>query len=101
MASDAVWKETGIPGLTRRMLFADRVNNRLTLVLRMMPGGRYPAHHHTGIEEVFILEGDLHAEGGSVLRAGDYQRNEAGSKHVEQWTVAGCTALLIVPLGRS
>jgi anti-sigma factor ChrR (cupin superfamily) len=101
LASDAVWEETGIRGLTRRVLFADRSNNRLTMLLRMTAGGRLPAHPHRGVEEVFILEGDLHAEGGSVLRAGDYQRNEAGSQHVEQWSVEGCTALLIIPLGRS
>lgn len=97
MADDGAWEATPVPGLTRRILFVDRPNNRVTCLLRLSPGGRLPAHPHTGVEEVFMLEGELHAAGW-VLRPGDYQRSEAGTQHVEQWTVGGCMALLVAPL---
>jgi anti-sigma factor ChrR (cupin superfamily) len=96
-AAEGAWEATPVPGLTRRVLFVDRPNNRVTCLLRLAPGGRLPAHPHTGVEEVFMLEGELHAPGW-VLRPGDYQRSEPGTQHVEQWTVAGCMALLVMPL---
>ena len=96
-ADDGPWEATPVPGLTRRVLFVDRPNNRVTCLLRLSPGGRLPAHPHTGVEEVFMLEGELHAPHW-VLRPGDYQRSEAGTEHVEQWTVGGCMALLVAPL---
>jgi S1-C subfamily serine protease len=40
-----------------------------------------------------VLEGDLRA-GGRVLRAGDDQRAEPGSRHAEQSTEGGCLILL-------
>lgn len=97
-AAEGIWENTTVPGLTRRVLFVDRPNNRITCLLRLAPGGRLPAHRHAGVEEVFLLEGELHAAEW-VLRPGDYQRSEAGTNHVEQWTVGGCTALLVAPLG--
>src|SRR5262249_18279045 len=73
-AAEGAWETTPIPGLTRRVLFVDRPNNRVTCLLRLAPGGQLPAHPHTGVEEVFMLEGELHAPGW-VLRPGDYQRS--------------------------
>lgn len=96
-AADGAWETTPVPGLTRRLLFVDRPNNRVTCLLRLAPGGRLPAHPHTGVEEVFMLEGELHAPGW-VLRPGDYQRSEPGTQHVEQWSDGGCMALLVMPL---
>jgi anti-sigma factor ChrR (cupin superfamily) len=46
----------------------------------MKPGCGYPAHRHTGIEEVLILHGGYRDRGGEH-RAGDYLVNEAGSAH--------------------
>jgi anti-sigma factor ChrR (cupin superfamily) len=96
-AGDGTW-EDWLPGLSRRILYADEANGRVTMLLRLAPGGRLPAHPHPGVEEVYILEGELYADDGRVLRPGDYQRSEGGSRHGEQWSVGGCTALLIGPL---
>jgi anti-sigma factor ChrR (cupin superfamily) len=96
-AATGSWEPTPVPGLTRRVLFVDRPNNRVTCLLRLAPGGRLPAHPHTGVEEVFMLEGELHGPAW-VLRPGDYQRSESGTQHVEQWSDAGCTALVAMPM---
>jgi anti-sigma factor ChrR (cupin superfamily) len=96
-AAAGTWEPTPVPGVTRRILFADRPNNRVTCLLRLAPGGRLPSHPHAGLEEVFILEGELHGPDW-VLRTGDYQRSEAGTRHVEQWSDGGCTALVSMPL---
>ena len=96
-AAEGMWEATPVPGLTQRLLFVDRPNNRVTCLLRLAPGGRLPAHPHAGVEEVFMLEGELQAAGW-VLRPGDYQRSEAGTQHVEQWSDRGCMALMVMPL---
>jgi hypothetical protein len=49
----------------------------------------YRHTRHRAVEEVLMIEGNLDAEGRSVLRARDYL---AGRKHLEQWSVDGCTA---------
>lgn len=98
-AADGPWKPWLLPGVTRRILFVDRQHRRLTMLLRVTAGSRVPAHPHPGVEEVYLVEGDLRAEDGSVLRAGDYQRWEGGTTHGEQWSVGGCTALVIASLG--
>ncbi|HEX3151438.1 MAG TPA: cupin domain-containing protein [Gemmataceae bacterium] len=97
-AADGPWEDWLVPGLSRRVLYVDKANQRVTMLLRLVAGGRLPEHPHPGVEEVYLLEGDLHGADGNVLWAGDYQRSEAGTVHIEQWSVGGCTALLIAPM---
>jgi anti-sigma factor ChrR (cupin superfamily) len=101
LAADGAWEDWLVPGLSRRVLFEDRPTRRVTVLLRLAAGGRLPAHPHPGPEEFYILDGDLHTDDGGVLRAGDYQRSEAGTAHGEQWSVGGCTALVIAPMAES
>lgn len=98
-ADEGSWEAWRIPGAARRVLFVDRHNRRATLLLRLAPGGQVPAHRHRGVEELYILEGDIQDADGNVLRAGDYQRSEAGTTHARLWSVSGCTALMIASLG--
>ena len=53
-------------------------------------GRRGPA----GIEELYLLEGDLTVEG-YTMHAGDYCRAEAGSFHGEIRTKTGCKFIAI------
>lgn len=50
------------------------------MLIRMQPGCGYPAHRHTGVEEVLILQGGYRDQSGEH-RAGEYVVNEAGSSH--------------------
>jgi anti-sigma factor ChrR (cupin superfamily) len=96
-AADAVWKPTKTPGVQIRLMYVDNVRERATACLRMEPGRHYPHHEHLGVEEVFVLEGDLRL-GDIVMRAGDYQRAEGGTHHEDQYTENGCVVLIHMPL---
>ena len=87
------WEETGITGIRVRRLFVDAPNHRITMLVRMDAGKSYPSHRHAGIEECYVLEGDLHV-GEEVMVAGDYQRAELESVHPVQWTEKGCLLLV-------
>jgi anti-sigma factor ChrR (cupin superfamily) len=64
------------------------------MLVRMDPGSSYPGHLHAGVEECFVLEGELRV-GEEVLRRGDYQRADEGSEHGIQWTEKGCLLLIV------
>lgn len=87
------WETTGIPGIVVRQLAVNEAHDQVSMMIRMDPGTRYPPHRHAGIEECYVLEGDLrHAE--QVMRAGDYEVVDDGSIHGWQWTEGGCLLLI-------
>jgi anti-sigma factor ChrR (cupin superfamily) len=82
------------PGISRKTLSIDPGRLYSTCLLRAEPGARYPRHRHGGVEELLVLEGDLHVHG-VVMRAGDYCRAEAGSIHDVTFTEGGCVLLQV------
>ena len=58
-------------------------------MVRMTPGTHYPSHKHAGVEELYLLEGDLSVDD-MAMQAGDFCRAEAGSIHKEIVTQSGC-----------
>ena len=60
------------------------------------PGARFPAHHHGGDEECYVLSGSLYACGRKI-GPGDFHHADGGSDHGELWTDEGCQVLLVVP----
>ena len=74
-----------MPGIDVRTLHEDQAADRMTFLVRMSPGARYPAHHHTGVEECYVLSGDV-SFGPCRMTAGDYQVAEGGSDHAEHVT---------------
>jgi anti-sigma factor ChrR (cupin superfamily) len=95
-AASAHWFSPA-PGQSIRVLAIDRPQRRFTALVRLEAGAHYPAHHHSGTEECYVLEGDLRC-GNSVLRAGDFQRALSDSWHEEQWSEQGCVCLIVAPL---
>lgn len=91
------WQETGVPGVTVRILFADHQQNRMTALMRLEPGAVYPSHVHDQAEECLMLEGELDF-GDYVLKMGDYLRLEPGTKHGEARTEHGCLCLVTAEL---
>lgn len=87
------WRPTGLPGVQGCTLYADKKNNRRTILLNMAPGSYIPDHNHAGIEEVLILEGDLNV-GDVPLKAGDYFRAQPDTKHGSPVSPNGCIALV-------
>jgi anti-sigma factor ChrR (cupin superfamily) len=78
--SSIQWRATRHQGIFIHVLRRDARTNDTTVLIRMQPGCRYPAHRHNGVEEVLILQGGYRDSLGEH-RAGDYLINEAGSRH--------------------
>jgi anti-sigma factor ChrR (cupin superfamily) len=94
---EAVFQYSHLTGVTARMLHLDPTTKRFSAVVKLEPGSRIPPHHHDGLEECLVLDGEL-IVGGVRMRAGDHQWAEAGSDHGEQWTDVGATLLLSGPM---
>lgn len=97
-AAQARWREMGIPGVTRRVLWIDRERNEYSALIRCEPGTVFPSHIHPGPEQVLVLEGDLTYEA-VEYGPGDYQRFERGTRHAPQSTKGGCLILITGTLG--
>jgi predicted ChrR family anti-sigma factor len=87
------WQPTAAPGVTVKPLSVDAERRYVTMLIRMEPGSSYPRHRHSGVEECFVLEGELRV-GDEVLRAGDFQRADERSVHAVQSTDRGCLLLI-------
>lgn len=87
------WQASDVPGCQKKILFVDEQQKSVTLIVRMPAGTHFPAHRHGGVEEVFILQGDLVVEG-QPMKPGDYCRAEPATTHRESFTESGCVFLL-------
>lgn len=92
-ASHETWQPTEFTGIEVRCLAVDEAASRVTMMIRMAAGARYPGHRHGGVEECYVLSGDLR-QGAQVMGAGDYEWCDRESVHGEQWTEGGCTILI-------
>jgi ChrR Cupin-like domain len=83
------WESSGIPKVTIATLYHDTAKREKTGLLRAEPDMHYPPHHHGGVEEIYMLSGDLTLEGVTYY-AGDYIRSAAGSDHAAAYSAGGC-----------
>lgn len=94
-AGDDVWLPHPVPGIRMKVLALNRRRGYATLLLDVAPGARFPAHHHGGAEECYVISGSVFACG-RRLAPGDFHHADAGSDHDELWTDEGCRVLLVV-----
>ncbi len=94
-ATEGAWTQAPIPGITVKLLSLDRTRNTAMILMRAEPGTRYPAHHHTGAEDCYVISGDVVA-GGKHLYAGDFHHAAADSDHEPLYTEHGAELLLVV-----
>jgi hypothetical protein len=87
------WREVA-PGIAVKLLADDPEGSRVSLVVRLSPGTEYPPHRHDGVEELYMLEGEL-IVGDRSLYAGDYLRSEPGTVDRRVWSETGCTGVLL------
>lgn len=87
-AADLRWEPHLVPGVAIAKLYQDPAKGELVCLLRAEPGVHYPTHRHTGVEEIFMLEGNL-VINGEVYGQGDYIRSAPGSIHAPH-TPNGC-----------
>lgn len=75
------WQASPAAGVHRRMLYREGGEvARATSIVRYAPGSAFPAHAHTGGEEILVLEGTFQDEHGDYP-AGSYFRNPPGTAH--------------------
>ncbi|HKW65193.1 MAG TPA: cupin domain-containing protein, partial [Candidatus Acidoferrum sp.] len=53
------WQAAELSGIFQKVLFNDTARGFSTSMVRMTPGTHYPRHKHAGVEELYLLEGDL------------------------------------------
>jgi quercetin dioxygenase-like cupin family protein len=89
---EGVWAEHAT-GIAIKTLHVDRETGVTSLLMRMEPGSRYPAHKHTGDEECLMLAGEV-SFGDLTLRAGDYHLAPKGMDHAEAYSATGALVFI-------
>jgi len=84
-------------GFFCKVLSIDASTNRIAALVRLESGADYPGHRHAGLEELYMLHGELRIDG-RTLHAGDFLRGEPGTVDRRVWTETGCTCLLFTSL---
>ena len=87
------WKEVS-PGILCKILATDAERDRVTMLVRLLPGVSYPPHTHMGIEELHLLDGELWIED-RLLYPGDYHYAKAGASDRRVYSETGCSCVLI------
>jgi len=57
--TDDNWIPHVVPGIRMKVLALNRRRGYATLLLDVQPGTRFPAHHHGGAEECYVISGSL------------------------------------------
>jgi len=89
------WKALPIPGAWIKLLSVNRDAGYVVALGRLEPNTRYPAHTHTGSEDLFLLTGDLRV-GNHPMQPGDFCHADSGTEHEDNCSVNGCTLLAIL-----
>jgi anti-sigma factor ChrR (cupin superfamily) len=92
-STEPEWNEVA-PGISCKLLATDTEKHRVSMLVRLAPGTDYPPHRHAGIEELYMLEGELIVDA-ERFRPGDYRRGEAGGIDHRVWSETGCTCVLM------
>ena len=96
--SKSGWREPAwenvAPGISVKLLATDEERHMVSMLVRLAPGGEYPAHIHSGVEELHLLEGELWIDG-RKLYPGDYNRCEPGTGDKRVWSETGCMCVLV------
>jgi len=92
-AGERDWHSMGIPGVFARPLHVDA--DRAVLFVTAKSGVVFPAHRHTGAEDMYVISGRVTAQGRSH-GPGDFHHADAGSDHEPLLCEEDCELLLIV-----
>jgi anti-sigma factor ChrR (cupin superfamily) len=92
--SNEAWQPHPIPGITVKVLSVDQSTGVATLLIKAAPGTTYPAHHHSGSEGCYVIEGEV-LVAGRRIGPGDFHLADADSDHDPLYTETGATVLLV------
>ncbi|MEZ5728696.1 MAG: cupin domain-containing protein [Burkholderiaceae bacterium] len=82
---------TRFPGVEIKVLMEDPATGMSTALTRFAAGAVLPAHEHVGLEQSWVLEGELHDDEG-VVASGGYVWRPPGSHHTAR-SPSGCLVL--------
>src|SRR5262245_38077382 len=89
--------QTMQPGIQMKQLWADEATNRKALIGRIAAGSQLPLHRHVGDELVFVIEGAISDDFGTVT-AGNLGYRPNGCVHAVSST-NGATVLAVITGG--
>jgi len=90
---EPAWEDVA-PGIACKLLATDAERQRISMLVRLAPGGAYPPHTHAGVEELHLLDGELWIDD-RKLHAGDYNHAEPGTGDKRVWSETGCACVLV------
>ena len=90
---EPAWEQVA-PGIECKLLASDGERHRVSMLVRLAPGARYPAHTHAGIEELHLLDGELWIDERKLV-PGDYNWGAPGASDERVWSETGCTCVLV------
>jgi anti-sigma factor ChrR (cupin superfamily) len=90
--SEPEWEQVA-PGIECKLLASDPGRDRVSMLIRLAPGANYPAHTHSGVEELHLLDGELWIDERKLV-PGDYNYGAPGAGDERVWSETGCTCLL-------
>jgi len=91
--SEPDWEEVA-PGISCKLLATDAENHRVSMLVRLAPDASYPPHTHAGVEELYLLNGELWIEERKLL-PGDYNLGQPGTGDERVWSETGCACVLV------
>jgi anti-sigma factor ChrR (cupin superfamily) len=91
--TDPEW-QSAAPGIECKLLASNEETGSISMLVRLAPGGVYPPHVHTAVEELHLLQGELIIDD-RKLYPGDYYRAERGTRDGAVWSETGCTCVLM------
>jgi anti-sigma factor ChrR (cupin superfamily) len=94
--SEPEWQQVA-PGIECKLLATETERHRVSMLVRLAPGARYPAHTHAGVEELHLLDGELWIDERKLF-PGDYNYGAPGAGDERVWSETGCTCLLITSI---
>lgn len=74
------WRTTRYPGVQVHFYASDPATRRVVALIAMAPGCGYPAHRHTGTEDVLVLQG-AYRDAWGRHEAGQFVQYPPGSEH--------------------
>jgi anti-sigma factor ChrR (cupin superfamily) len=87
------WEQVA-PGIECKLLATDTERHRVSMLVRLAPGARYPAHTHADVEELHLLDGELWIDERKLF-PGDYNYGAPRAGDERVWSETGCTCLLV------
>ncbi len=91
--SEPTWEQIA-PGIECKLLATDTERHRVSMLVRLAPGARYPGHRHAGVEELHLLDGELWIDQRKFF-PGDYYEAAPGTGDERVWSETGCTCVLL------